>query len=154
MRSAGTYRPRMRQIPHAATGATIVELVLSLVTVGILCGITIPRIGDQLDRLAVRGATRDVKTLLSVARARAIGRATPIAVHFRSADSSMVLRRGSDTLQHRLLGQVYGVSVRATRPFTAFGIDGLGLGGANLSIVLRRGAIAETVFVSREGRVR
>lgn len=135
-------------------GATIVELVISLVTVGILCGIAVPRIGDQLDRIAVRGAARDVRTLLSVARARAIGGARPTAVHFRALDSSAALRRGRDTLEVRALGQVYGVSVRASREFTAFGVNGLGVGGANVSIFLRRHAAVETVFVSREGRVR
>lgn len=141
-------------LSHSRRGATIVELVISLVTLGVLCGIAIPRIGDQLDRIAVRGAARDVRTLLSVARARAIGSARPTAVHFNALDSTTVLRRGGDTLELRALGQVYGVALRASRPFTTFGVNGLGLGGANVSVALRRHAIAETVFVSREGRVR
>lgn len=132
----------------------MVELVIALVTVGILCAITIPRVGDQLDRLAVRSAARDVRTMLTVARARAIGVARPTAVHYSAIDSSMVLRRGTDTLERRALGELYGVSVRPSRPYTAFGVNGLGVGGANLSIILRRHAVAETVFVSREGRVR
>ena len=128
--------------------------MISLTILGVLCGIAVPRMGNQLDRIAVRGAARDVRTLLAVARARAIGTARPTAVHFRATDSSVVLRRGDDTLQRRALGQIYGVSVRATRPFTAYGVNGLGIGGANLSVALRRRAMAETVFISREGRVR
>ena len=133
---------------------TLLELMISLTIVGVLCGIAVPKIGSQLDRIAVHGAARDIRTLLAIARTRAIGGARPTAVHFRSSDSSVVLRRGDDTLQRRALGQIYGVSVRATRPFTAYGVNGLGIAGANLSVALRRRTMAETVFISREGRVR
>jgi hypothetical protein len=49
---------------------------------------------------------------------------------------------------------VHGVRLAATRDSMTYYPDGLALGGANLSIVLSRGAAADTVIVSREGRVK
>lgn len=144
----------MPDILRPRRGTTIPELLISLVTLGLLCSIAIPRVGTQLDRLAARGAARDVRTMLTVARARAIGGGRPTTVVFGSADSTAGILRGTDTLQWRPLGQVYGVSVKATRPSTSFGVNGLGIARANLRIVFRRRTVQETVFVSREGRVR
>jgi len=36
----------------------------------------------------------------------------------------------------------------------AYAPNGLGYGASNLTVVLRRGSAAETIFVSRLGRVR
>jgi hypothetical protein len=46
------------------------------------------------------------------------------------------------------------VALEATRDSLAYGPDGLGVGAANLRLVLRRGAAADTLSVSRLGRVR
>jgi type II secretory pathway pseudopilin PulG len=135
-------------------GATLIELAMTLTIVGLMLGISVPRIGHQLDGIAARGAARDVRTMLAVGRARAIGGARPTAVHFHSVDTSVVLVRGRDTLQIRALGQIFGVTLKATRDSTAFGVNGLGIARANLSIILRRRSAVDTVFVSREGRVR
>jgi type II secretory pathway pseudopilin PulG len=135
-------------------GATMIELAISLTIMGLLLGLTVPRIGDQVDKLAVRGAARDIRTMLAVARARAIGGARPTSVHFHASDTTVVFVRKRDTLQLRPIGQIFDVSLKATRDSTAFGVNGLGISRANLSIVLRRKAAVETVFVSREGRVR
>jgi hypothetical protein len=54
----------------------------------------------------------------------------------------------------RPLRDVYGVRLAANRDSMAYDGRGLGVGAANLSIVVRRGAVAETVVVSRLGRVR
>jgi Tfp pilus assembly protein FimT len=135
-------------------GATLPELLIAMVTLSILVTIAIPRTGSTIDRIAVRNAARDTRTMLSVARARAIGGARPTSVHFHAIDTSAVILRGRDTVQLRALGQLHGVSFRATRDSTAFGINGLGIARANLSIAFQRRAAVETVFVSREGRVR
>ena len=44
--------------------------------------------------------------------------------------------------------------LRPTRDSMTYYPNGLALGGANLSIVVTRGSAAETVLVSREGRVK
>ena len=52
------------------------------------------------------------------------------------------------------LGSSHGVMLSASRDSMAYAPNGLGYGAANLTIILRRGESAETIFVSRLGRVR
>jgi hypothetical protein len=46
------------------------------------------------------------------------------------------------------------VSLSTSRDSLAFDVRGLGYGAANLTLVARRGAAADTLVVSRLGRVR
>ena len=71
-----------------------------------------------------------------------------------TATATLAVHRGPDTLLARALGRLHGVRLSATRDSTAYAGDGLGYGAANLRLVVRRGAAAETVTVSRLGRVR
>ena len=52
------------------------------------------------------------------------------------------------------LGHAHGVSLVTTRDSIAFDARGLGYGAANLTLVARRGAAADTLVVSRLGRTR
>ena len=58
------------------------------------------------------------------------------------------------TISHRRLGSSHGVSLSSSRDSMAYAPNGLGHGASNLTVVLRRGSAAETLFVSRLGRVR
>jgi hypothetical protein len=42
----------------------------------------------------------------------------------------------------------------ASRDSMAYFPDGLGMGGANLTVIFRRGGAADTVLGSREGRIK
>jgi hypothetical protein len=64
----------------------------------------------------------------------------------RVSGERLVLERGVQAL--------YGVRLSATRDSMAYDARGLGYGAANLSIVAHRGRVAETLYVSRLGRVR
>jgi hypothetical protein len=61
-------------------------------------------------------------------------------------DTSVLLRRD--------LAGAYGVRISASRDSMAFDARGLGLGAADLSLVARRGRAADTLFLSRLGRIR
>ena len=50
--------------------------------------------------------------------------------------------------------RAHGVTLSATRDSMAYAPNGLGYGASNLSIIVRRGAVTDTVVVSRLGRVR
>ena len=61
---------------------------------------------------------------------------------------------GPDTIERRPLGTVHGVRLTVTRDSIAYAANGMGYGAANTRVILSRGAAAETVTVSRLGRVR
>ena len=52
------------------------------------------------------------------------------------------------------VGFTHGVSLSSTRDSITFDVRGLGWGAANLTLSVRRGAAAETLTVSRLGRVK
>jgi type IV fimbrial biogenesis protein FimT len=136
------------------TGATLVELLLTLALLALLFGIALPALTATLDAEGARGAAVEVVAAFATARGRAIVRGAPVAVLLDSARRTVVVRDGGDTVLCRDLGDAHGVSVSASRDSMAFGASGLGYGAANLRVVVRRGAASETVYVSRLGRVR
>jgi hypothetical protein len=73
-------------------------------------------------------------------------------VHLDGAGGRVIVHAGPDTLATADFAE-RGVHVAATRDSMAYAPDGLGLGGANLRLVLSRGARADTIMVSRLGRV-
>src|SRR5688500_8699926 len=141
---------------HHATlrlGATIAELVAALVLTGIILGVAIPRMRHAVDRAAVRGAAADVIATLSAARQLAVSHRGGVWVAIDPSSTLRVVRHG-DTPITRALGQLFGVTVEATRDSRAYDACGLGGGAAKLTFVLLWGARDDTVVVSRVGRVR
>jgi hypothetical protein len=110
--------------------------------------------GRLLDAGAVHGATRDVADLLALARAEAVATGRRTAVRFDVATSTIAVHAGSDTSVRYDVAAHGGVQFTASRDSMAYAPSGLGYGAANLQVVLRKGASAETVTVSRLGRVR
>jgi type II secretory pathway pseudopilin PulG len=135
-------------------GTTLPELLLVVAMLGLLAIVALPRAGALRDRLSVHGAANDVAALLADARERALLRTERTAFAVDIATGLAVVRIGADTLRARQLRDVHGVTVSATRDSLAYSPLGLGYGAANTSIVVRRNAAAETLFVSRLGRVR
>ena len=140
--------------PTRRTGFTLAELLVVLVVFGVLFGIAISRIGAAADRAAVRSATAEAATVFESARNAAIFRRAPVAVMIDTVRAMLAARADSEVLGRRNLWLSYGVHLTATRDSMAFDARGLGLGVANLSLVARRGRFADTLFVSRLGRLR
>lgn len=138
----------------SAAGYTLVELVLVLAIAAIVMGITFPRGLLVLDRISVHSAVADVQATLHSARALALSGRTTVAVDVDGAAGVVRVRRGPAVVFTRNIGATHGVRLEQSRDSLAFGPLGLGRGAANLSIVIRRRAAAETVFVSRLGRIR
>lgn len=136
------------------TGFTLLELVLVLAIVGVLSALAIPRAGALLDGIGVRGAAAEAEALFSVARHAALSRGARVSVDLDAATGRLVVRAGSDTLRVRDLGAAHGVAMTSTRSSASYSPGGLGYGASNLSIVFTRGAAAESVYLSRLGRVR
>jgi prepilin-type N-terminal cleavage/methylation domain-containing protein len=135
-------------------GFTLVEIGIVVALLGILAGFALPRFAEVRDRLAVRGATSSVVFALASARHAAIRRATRVAVTIDTSTAQVFVRAGPDTLERLDLRDIHGVSLEASRDSVAYAPTGLGFGAANARLVLRRGAAADTITVSRLGRVR
>lgn len=135
-------------------GHSVAELLVVLVVVATMLGIVLPRASAMLDRVAVQSAAGEVAATLGGARNLAIAARATVGVDLDSASGVLRVRRGAEMLFSRNVGHAHGVRLRATRDSIAFGPRGLGRGAANVSIVVARGTVAETVFVSRLGRVR
>jgi hypothetical protein len=61
---------------------------------------------------------------------------------------------GGDTVRAGQIGTDHGVRLSVSRVRMSYSPTGMGYGAANLSVVVRRNAAVDTVFVSRLGRLR
>ena len=130
------------------------ELVVAIVLLGTLAGIAVPSLATARDRASVRSATSELVAALSEARHAAIATSRRVAIHFDSASARVLVLAAADTLGAHLLGRTHGVRLASTRDSIAYAANGLGWGGANVTVTLRRGRAADTVVVARTGRVR
>lgn len=135
-------------------GATIVELLIVLATLAVLAAVAVPRAGALRDRTSVRGAALETVAAFAAARRWSLSRIARTAVTIDTAAASLTVRSFGDTVLVRVLGSSHGVTLAATRDSMAYAPNGLGYGASNLTLVIRRGEAAETLFVSRLGRVR
>ncbi len=135
-------------------GITILDQLLAIALCSVLLTIALQGAGALRDRFAVRAAKRAVKDAVALAREQAGASGARAAVHFGNADGSVVVQSGNDSLLTLTIEHTFGVSLYATRDSMAYLPSGLGLGAANMSIELSRGARFDTVTISRLGRVR
>jgi len=133
---------------------TLIELTVTLCIVSILSAIVVPQAGRFLDGIHVRGAVIEIESLFSTARHLAIARASRVTVEIDTAARTIYVRAESDTLRKGNIGGEHDVRLSSTRAQMAYSATGMGYGAANLSVVVRRNAVVDTVFVSRLGRLR
>lgn len=136
------------------TGFTLLEQLVVLVIMAILLTLVGARTLTALDRSAVRNARIQLIAALGAARGSAQSRAERVSVAMDSSAGLVRVLAGADTLLVRSLRVELGVAFAASRDTITYGASGRGYGATNSTIVLRRGAAAETVFVARLGRAR
>lgn len=140
---------------HPRLGATLAEVVLALMIAALITVVGITQLHRHLDRLATQDATRSAALLLTRARDQAVTLRTAVGVTVDTAAAALELRSDTGDPPYRLpLGDTYGVALSSTRESVAFDVRGLGYGAANLTLVARRGGAADTLVLSRLGRVR
>jgi prepilin-type N-terminal cleavage/methylation domain-containing protein len=135
-------------------GYTLLEQLVVLAVMTILLTLVIPPTLSALDRSAVRNARRELVSALGSARGTAQSRAERVSVAMDSTTGLLRILAGADTLLVRSLRAELGVAFAASRDTITYGASGRGYGAANSTIVLSRGAAAETVYVARLGRAR
>ena len=144
-------------IPRSGWGrraVTLAELMLVVTLVGLLTAFALPQLLRGYDRLETRSAARETATAFFVGRASAIAGGRKALVVIDAPQAGLWVVTGGDTVLSLPVGMRHGVAVAASRQSMIYTAAGLGYGGANLRVVLSRGNAAETVLVSREGRVR
>jgi prepilin-type N-terminal cleavage/methylation domain-containing protein len=133
---------------------TLPELMLVLAVLGVLFGITIPRLTTMVDRIEVQAAAARLVAAHRRARIMAITRSQVLVLSIDSSELS-IRPRGSAMLLWSDTGPLanHVAMLGPTRQFI-FSPEGLTLGLSNATLRLSRGASTRTVVVSRLGRVR
>lgn len=145
--SCRTDGPRRRR-----RGATLVEQLWLLVLTAGVAALAMTSGGALFAALDVAMATQATVDLLALARDHAIATGDRTAVRFDVAGTRVVVHVGQDTIA---VGdfQGSGLALEATRDSLSYAPSGLGVGASNLRLVLTRSARADTITVSRLGRV-
>lgn len=137
-------------------GFSLAELAVTVVILGLVTMLALPRLNGVLDWVALDAAARDVTGALAVARYAAVMQASRSRVVI--ADDSLRIDRWEQagwTPFARWAGPAHrAVTIEVTNPEVIFGPTGMGWGPSNTSVMLRRGARTALITVSRVGRVK
>ena len=139
---------------HCSSGFTIIEIVIVITIAGLLSAITISRAGGFIDRIEVHGATMVAESMFSRARHIAIARGTQTVLDIDPVRSTLSIRGSTEVLSSRDLRAAHGVDIDTNRTSITYSPIGVGYGAANFTMILSRGRAADTIYVSRLGRVR
>lgn len=135
-------------------GATLIELTIVVTIVSALAAITLLRAGAFIDSIEVRGAVTEIQSMFSLARHVAIARGAQSVLEIDPGAGRVSIRSGADVIRARDVGQAHGVVLSTNRASMTYSPIGVGYGAANFSLVVSRGGIADTIVISRLGRVR
>jgi prepilin-type N-terminal cleavage/methylation domain-containing protein len=135
-------------------GLTLMELCIVITIIGLTMLIASRQLVLYLDQSAARAAVAEAASVVVRARDEAVAQRAMTSVWFDTAGAALELRSRGAALSRAALGHAHGVTLSANRDSLAFDVRGLGYGAANLTMVARRGSAAETLVVSRLGRVR
>lgn len=137
-------------------GFTVLELLVVTCIAGLLMTLWFPRAARLIDWINTDRARHDMTTALAVARHGAVLQATRARLTI-SADTLRIDRLEATgwTPWWRQPGPAsHGVLLQVSNEVVVFGPTGVGWGASNTKIVLSRGSQAETITVSRLGRVK
>ena len=144
----------MRHRPASRPALTLLELIIVLMIIGLLSIIAVRETWHYLDRIAARSALAEAAEVIQQARDEALARHAVVSVRIDTARAELALRERGSALALHALGHAHRVTLSSTRDSLAFDVRGLGYGASNLTLIVRRGRAAETLVVSRLGRVR
>jgi len=134
--------------------ATLAELLITLTVVAVIAGFAVVRIARLRDAMAAREAATEIEGGLGLARESAVAWRATVTLRLDTVQGRLDIRRGTALLRTRDLFGEYGVRLGGTRDSVVYDARGLGRGAANATLIVRRGVTADTIVVSRLGRVR
>ena len=140
--------------PPRRPAHTLAEVVLVVTIIGLTTILGIRQLQLHLDQLAVHAAISESAIVVARARDEALAQRTPVSVRVDTAAGTLTLGARGERVATVALGHAHGVVLATSRDSIAFDVRGLGYGAANLTLVAKRGVAAETLVVSRLGRVR
>jgi prepilin-type N-terminal cleavage/methylation domain-containing protein len=140
--------------PFPRAGFTMIELVIVLAIAGLATAVGVRQAHHWLDRLATRAAVREAALVVTRARGAALAQHALVTLRIDTGSATLTLSARGERLATHALGHQHGVHLATTRDSISFDVRGLGYGAANLSLIARRGAAADTLVVSRLGRTR
>jgi prepilin-type N-terminal cleavage/methylation domain-containing protein len=136
-------------------GVTFLELLAVLVITGVLLGLAIPRVVGWLDRTATRRAAAEVRSFYHDARLQAVLWSARVRLELGEDSLRAVFEQETDSVFLARVGPGrHGVRLMASRSVIRVAPSGMGWGAANAKLVLRRGGAAESLTVSRLGRLK
>ena len=135
-------------------GATLIELLLVLIIIGILTAIVEPRLRGFTDRLAVDRAALEIASAHRRARISAILQSRVVELTISAAELSMRPRGAAADTWSTPGPAAKGSHSTGPSHVIAFSPVGISIGLSNASFPLSRGDASRTVVVSRLGRVR
>lgn len=149
--------------PHSRwsrSGFSLIELLIVITMIGVLVGVSYPRVARTIDREAVRGARREVVTQVARARTIASQRGCRSTVHFDAATDRVWVTACpiSGTGAAVTVGTVSQLSGRYRVDFAAsaasldFLPTGLGIGTTGITLGFTRGEASAALTVSSVGR--
>ncbi|HEY4218060.1 MAG TPA: prepilin-type N-terminal cleavage/methylation domain-containing protein [Gemmatimonadaceae bacterium] len=133
---------------------TLLELTLTMTIVALCLALVAPRFAALRDGASVRGAVNEIGATFADAREMAIVRAAPVAIVFDTAGAAVEIHANGQSVTRRTLAEVYGVRIESNRDSAVYDARGYGYGVSNLSVTVHRGAVADTLTMSKLGRVR
>ena len=151
----GTYAAiHVEGVTAVRRAFTAIELTIVICILAVLSAIAMPTAASLLDRIRVRAAVIEIESLFGAARHTAIARAMLASVEIDTASRTISITIGGDTLRKADVGSEHGVQLAANRAGMSYSPTGVGYGAANLSVVVRKSSVVDTIVVSRLGRVR
>lgn len=130
---------------------TLLELVVVCAIIGIAASIAAPRVSRTLDSMAVEGAARDVVNAFALGRLAALRYG---GADVRLDTLSVTVQAGAQVIVAHKVVNDHGVRLRSNTALVRYAATGLAMGVGNGSVIVSRGAAADTVVISRLGRVR